>query len=218
MSLIKRLSATVTSSVERVVSKVENHDAIIDAALKDTRNAAARSRVRLARVQKDGKSLHERHAQLLAAAECWAKRARDIAATDQSRALECVRRRETCLAKAVSLEGSIAQHKALESKVADNLKQIEARIGEVSQQRNLMRSRQSVAEAMRVIQNVEGSSGSAIEETFDRWEINLGESEILAASAAPVDELEAGFASSEEDERLRAALGELLAGDAQAAP
>ena len=52
MSLIRRLSASITSSVDRAVSKVENHDAIINAALRDTQQAAARSRVRLERVRK----------------------------------------------------------------------------------------------------------------------------------------------------------------------
>ena len=52
MSLIRRISTSITSSVDRAVSKVENHDAIINAALRDTQQAAARSRVLLERVRK----------------------------------------------------------------------------------------------------------------------------------------------------------------------
>ena len=40
MSLIRRISTSITSSVDRAVSKVENHDAIINAALRDTQHAA----------------------------------------------------------------------------------------------------------------------------------------------------------------------------------
>ena len=54
MSLIRRISASITSSVDRAVSRVENHDAVINAALRDTQQAAARSRVRLERVRKEG--------------------------------------------------------------------------------------------------------------------------------------------------------------------
>ncbi len=64
MSLIRRISTSITSSVDRAVSKVENHNAIINAALRDTQRAAARSRVRLERVRRDGKSLRERQARL----------------------------------------------------------------------------------------------------------------------------------------------------------
>ena len=44
MSLFRRITTTVTSSVDKAVSKVENHDAIINAALRDTQQAAARAR------------------------------------------------------------------------------------------------------------------------------------------------------------------------------
>ena len=40
MSLIRRISTSISSSVDRAVSKVENHDAIINAALRDTQQAA----------------------------------------------------------------------------------------------------------------------------------------------------------------------------------
>ena len=61
MSLIRRISTSITSSVDRAVSRVENHDAIVNAALRDTQQAAARSRVRLERVRKDGRALKTRH-------------------------------------------------------------------------------------------------------------------------------------------------------------
>ena len=61
------------------------------------------------------------------------------------------------------------------------------RIGEIAQQRNMMRSRQSVAEAMRTINNIEGVSYGEIEDTFDRWEINLGETEILMGAVNQSD-------------------------------
>ena len=87
MSLIRRISTSITSSVDRAVSKVENHDAIIDAALRDTQQAAARSRVRLERVRKDGRNLKSRHADLQLAVSRWTERAKSIAADDESKAL-----------------------------------------------------------------------------------------------------------------------------------
>ena len=210
MSLIRRISATLTSSVDRAVSKVENHDAIVNAALRDTQQAAARSRVRLERVRKDGRALKARHQSLKDAHTRWTTRATSIAATDEAKALECLRRRKDCEAQIRNLQESIEKHEELESRIEEQVKKIEARISEVSHQRNMMRSRQSVAEAMRTIHNIEGVSYGEVEETFDRWEINLGETEILMGASSSVDRLDSEFLAEEDTEELRAELNLLL--------
>ena len=210
MSLIQRISATITSSVDRAVSKVENHDAIVATALRDTQRAAARSRVRLARVRKDGANLKTRYGELELASERWAERAKRIAAEDEGRALECLRRRKECEAQLAGLRESIARHDELEARIGEQVKKIEARVGEMTQQRNLMRSRQSVADAMRAIHDIEGSGAGDIEDTFDRWEINLGESEFLYSATNVTDTLDTAFIQEEEKVELRAELEELL--------
>jgi len=210
MSLIRRISTSITSSVDRAVSKVENHDAIINAALRDTQQAAARSRVRLERVRKDGHALKTRHANLQLAASRWTERARKIAATNEPKALECLRRRKDCEAQVENLQMSIEKHEELEARIAEQVKKIEARIGEVAQQRNMMRSRQSVAEAMRTINNIEGVSYGEIEDTFDRWEINLGETEILTGALSSSDPLDTEFLADEDMTELRAELSVLM--------
>lgn len=216
MSLIRRISTSISSSVDRAVSRVENHDAIINAALRDTQQAAARSRVRLERVRRDGHSLRTRHANLKQAVCRWTVRAKNIAADDEAKALECLRRRKDCQVQIQSLEFSIAKHDELEARIAEQVQKIEARIGEVVQQRNMMRSRQSVAEAMRTINNVEGISYGEIEDTFDRWEINLGETEILLGASTHSDPLESAFLAEEEAAELRVELEELLQSDSEA--
>ena len=213
MSLIRRISTSITSSVDRAVSKVENHDAIINAALRDTQQAAARSRVRLERVRKDGRSLKTRHANLQQAVGRWNERARRIAADDETKALECLRRRKDCEMQLRKLEESIEKHEELEARISEQVKKIEARIGEIAQQRNMMRSRQSVAEAMRTINNIEGVSYGEIEDTFDRWEINLGETEILMGAMTDRDPLESEFMAEEDTAELRAELEDLLQSD-----
>jgi phage shock protein A len=213
MSLIRRISTSITSSVDRAVSKVENHDAIINAALRDTQQAAARSRVRLERVRKDGHSLKTRHANLQLAVARWTERAKSVAADDETKALECLRRRKDCDMQSRHLEVSILKHDELETRIEEQVKKIEARIGEVSQQRNMMRSRQSVAEAMRTINNIEGISYGEVEDTFDRWEINLGETEVLMGAGANTDSLDTAFLAEEDSVELRAELSELLQTD-----
>ena len=210
MNLIRRISASLTSSVDRAVSKVENHDAIINAALRDTQQAAARSRVRLERVRRDGQNLKERHDKLQTAVSRWTERARSIAATDEAKALECLRRRKDCEAQLITLRGSIEKHDELEARITEQVKKIESRIGEVAQQRNMMRSRQSVAEATRTINNIQGVSYGEIEDAFDRWEINLGETEILTGASTTSDPLDTAFLAEEDMTELRIELSELL--------
>ncbi len=213
MNLIQRISTSITSSVDRAVSKVENHDAIINAALRDTQQAAARARVRLERVRKDGHQLKTRYADLQQAALRWTDRARLVAADDEPKALECLRRRKECEKQIATLEESIEKHDELEERIAAQVKKIESRIVEVAQQRNMMRSRQSVAEAMRTINNIEGVSYSDVEDTFDRWEINLGETEILMNATSRVDPLESSFLADEDMAELRAELADLVSAD-----
>lgn len=213
MSLIRRISASFTSSVDRAVSRVENHDAVINAALRDTQQAAARSRVRLARVRKDGHNLRDRKTNLETAVSRWTERARTVASEDEAKALECLRRKKECEAQLRNLDVSIGKHDELESRIVDQVKKIESRIGEVSQQRNMMRSRQSVAEALRTINDIEGVSYGEIEDTFDRWEINLGETEIQVGVGSPSDSLETTFIAEEEKAELKAELDLLLNSD-----
>jgi len=210
MSLFRRISTTFTSSVDRAVSKVENHDAIVEAALRDTRKAAARSRVRLERVRKDGRALKDRYQSLQTARSSWTERAKGIAATDEAKALECLRRRKACDAQLVSLQDSIEKHDELETRIAEQVKKIESRIGEVSEQRNMMRSRQSVADAMRAIHNIEDVSYGGVEDTFDRWEINLGETEILTGANTTPDSLDSEFLAEEDAAELKAELENLM--------
>ena len=213
MSLIRRISTSISSTVDRAVSRVENHDAIINAALRDTQQAAARSRVRLERVRKDGHSLRTRRGNLEIAVTRWTERAKSTAATDETKALECLRRKKDCEKQLANLKVSIEKHDELESRIVDQVKKIEARIGEVAQQRNMMRSRQSVAEAMRTINDIEGVSYGEIEDTFDRWEINLGEAEILMGVDASADPLDNAFMAEEETAELKAELEILLNSD-----
>ena len=210
MSLFRRISASITSSVDRAVSKVENHDAIINAALRDTQRAAARGRVRLERVRKDGEALRTRQASLQEAVGLWTERARSVARDDEPKALECLRRRKACEQQLRALQGSIGKHEELEARISEQVRKIEARIGEVTHQRNMMRSRQSVADAMRTIHDIEGVSYGDIEDTFDRWEINLGETEILTGATDHTDPLESAFLAEEDTAGLRAELAQLM--------
>ena len=86
MSLFKRLSATLVSRIDQVVGEIENHDAVIQAALHDVRRKVAEARVRLTQVQRESERLQERIDEQQQHAEHWRERARETAGSDEHRA------------------------------------------------------------------------------------------------------------------------------------
>ena len=210
MNIFSRLQATISAGLDNAVSQVENHDAVVEAALKDARSAAARARVRLSRVQKEESNMRTKLTELENMQQKWTDRAVRTAQEDQTQALECVKRKNACEQQIVQTRDAIARHKQLESNVGSSVDRIEQRITELTQQRNLMRSRHSAADAMRVINKIEGDCADGIDDTFERWEMLVAETEYMAGSNNEVDILNESYAKDEDNESLKAELDDLL--------
>ncbi len=209
MSLIKRFSATLFSHVDEAVSRMENHDAVIEASLRDTRRAAAQAKARLARARGDGERLRAKLASLRDAEHIWVQRARSAADSDEETALECLRRRRGCKRHVVELESTLERHAEVERRLGADIGKLEARLGDIAQQRNLMRTRQSAAEAMRNINALDAVAGSDLEDSFERWETQITEAELAAGRPDLADPLEREFLDAEEREALRIELTHL---------
>ncbi|MBX2870242.1 MAG: PspA/IM30 family protein [Acidiferrobacterales bacterium] len=210
MSLIKRISATLTASVDNLVDQVENHDAVIEASIKKVRQAAADTRVRLGRLQKDRQRLEQQINETKVSIRKWQDRALSTADEDQKKALQCLQRKKEAERSLQQLEQSLSAHKSTERQVADNLKQIESRITEMNLQRNNFRSRESAAKANQVIQKLDSVAGNGIEDTFDRWESALLSQESYTPIVNPEDEFDDEFNESEVQEELELELQELI--------
>jgi hypothetical protein len=85
---------------------------------------------------------------------------------------------------------------------------LNAQLSELSERRNLMRTRQSRAEAAHGMVNANRPIGD-LEDVFERWEARVGEIEIAAESDTAIDAFEASFESAEEDAELLIELEEL---------
>ncbi|MEM7083081.1 MAG: PspA/IM30 family protein [Pseudomonadota bacterium] len=210
MRLLHRITSTITAKMDQAITRVENHDAIIQAAIKRTQHNAATARVRLARVQKDGELLRKKHEAAQQAAADWARRARDRADDDRSTALECVRRHRLANDQLDKLAESLTQHAALEKQVTLTLHDLHERIAHMNQQRNMFRSRESVADAKRIINELDGNGSLDIDDTFERWEVMIAESEFDGTLPASIDDLEASFIQEEDRTELEAGLERLL--------
>jgi len=202
MNLLRRITATINATMNDVVGRVEDHDAIIDASLQQCRQAAARTRTRLTKVKRDGAQLQSKRDKLVEDIALWTERAIDNADADEEIALNCLKRKKWAETERGRLEGMILEHTEIESSLQARLEQIEARLREINLKRNSMRSRQSLAEAMQIMEKLDGDSGSTVDDTFERWETVLLERELFASDECTKDRFEMQFVEQEERESL----------------
>ena len=213
MSLFKRLSATLVSRIDQVVGEIENHDAVIQATLNDVRRKVAEARVRLASVQREADRLGESVGEQQAQADLWRRRARETAATDESKAVECLRRARRCDREAERLREAQQQYAQAADRLAQEIDTSEQRLRAMKQRLTLMRARQSSGSALGATSEADSDVIRQLENSFERWEINISQLESSVDDAPRSDTLERDFLSREEEADLREELGRLLGGE-----
>jgi phage shock protein A len=212
MKGLKRFTASIVSSFESVVGQLENHEALVGVAIREAEEAAGRAKGQLSRVQRDGHAMRKRHQELRERIEVWQGRAVRCAPVDEEKAIECVRRRQRLLAQAAGQEEQIVRHGTLEKQLAADLASVQEKLVALRQQRNLLRTRQSRAEALRLLQSVDSVAMGEIDDIFDRWEGKISGLEMFSelSSSQLEDDLEAQFSTAEEDDELRKVLTALV--------
>lgn len=211
MNRVKRLTACITSSFDWMISQVENHEALIDSAIQDVNHSGAKAKAQLSRVVQDGKGMRRKLLELKDAEDQWRERAKKIAAEDQTKALECVKRLKKIQKEVAQLEEQEREHSKIEKQLRVDLGSIEERLGQLKRQRNLMRTRQTRAEALRALKDNDSEIITEIDDIFERWETKVNEYEMLAScSAESTDPLEDEFLEEEEIKELKGELDRLL--------
>lgn len=213
MNILQRITASFSGSIENAVSQLENHEAVVHAALKDTRAMAAKAKVRLARVKQDGDKLNSKLTKLQRMETVWAERAVSVPASDEKKALECVKRRNYCLAEIETTTKAITEHKKQEQNLRETVSSIEARIGEIENAKNLLRTRQTTAEAQRAVVKLESSSSLAVDDVLERWEMSILQTEYDGSINSQIDDLDMEFEELETAEELKAQLEVLRKSD-----
>ena len=208
MNSLRRLTASILSSFEGVIGQLENHEALVTTAIREAEQAAGRARAQLCRVQKDGLAMRTRVEELREQASTWEERAKRIATQDEAKALECVRRRQRHLAEAAKIEEQAVGHVKLERQLNADLAVVQEKLTALRHQRNIMRTRESRAEALRVVHSVDSSTIGEIDDIFDRWETRISacEHHVESSISIDVDELNQEFTSKEEEGELHAIL------------
>ena len=210
MSLFKRLSATLVSRIDQVVGEIENHDAVIQATLNDVRRKVAQARVRLGQVQREAERLRGHIDEQQQHAERWRRRARATADSNERKALECLRRARQCGQEAERLRTAQLQYTQTTERLEKDIDSSEQRLRAMKQKLTLMRARESSGTALHATSETDGDTIRQLEDSFERWEINISQLEMALDQAAPADPLEREFIDSEEETALRDELAELV--------
>jgi phage shock protein A len=203
---MQRWKISVTSWVDGVLAQIENHEATVSSAITRVRQSTARARVQLKRVERDQRELCDTLRREEQAVDAWRRRAKLSA--DEDEALECLRRHKLAAQRVEALRRRLEEHERSHKELSEGIRQLNTRLGELNERRNMMRTRQSRAEAAHGMADAHGPLGD-LEEVFDRWETRVGEIEIAAECEPPVDAFETRFESEEEVVALRAELDEL---------
>lgn len=209
MNLFRRLGATVTGTIEGAVAQLENHEAVVREALKETRTAAARAKVQLARVQTNCETLRNKLHDLHDAEQAWSRRALELAGSDEGKALECIRRRNQCGSEQAAVARTLADHERQEKQLAATVKGIESRLREIEHTSSLLRSRQSTAQAERAICRLEAGSACDIDDVIERWKTRIVEAEYEGCGYSQLDTFEADFREQEDLTQLKSQLQDL---------
>jgi phage shock protein A len=221
MSRFKQWSTVFLSRVDSVVSRLENHEALVDSAIDEVRHSLAKAKVQLGRVRHDRETLQRRHHQALAAVHSWTERATSIAAEDEQRALECLRRKHGSAREAAGLESRLAEQVQVEERLVADIAAVEERLTRLLHQRNLLRTRESTAAAKGAMASATSPFGEDVGEVLERWEMQVVEAELgnsyigpdTSSGAAVADSFGDSFAAEEEQRALREELRELTQGE-----
>jgi len=208
MNRMKRWTMSVTSWVDGMLAQVENHEAAVSSAIERVRQSTARARVQLKRVERDQQALRDTLLEEEEAIDAWRRRAKS--AEEESVALECLRRHKAAERRVVRLRQRLDEHERCHKELSDGIRVLNGRLCELTERKNLMRTRQSRAQAAHGMASTTGPIGD-LEDVFERWETRVGEIEIASECVEPIDAFEAELEAVEESAKLRLELEELRA-------
>ncbi|HQU61646.1 MAG: PspA/IM30 family protein [Nitrosomonas sp.] len=216
MSILKRLSTTLISRIDRVVTEIENHDAVIQAALNEMNSKMAKAKIALNQACRERDRIKTELETQQSNVHRWQERAIICAKTDESKALECLRRSHKSRDRAAMLQKSLDEYTRSIEKMTGNIQSSAQRLNEMKQRLTLMRAKQATSKTDATAHSNCGDAESIVEDTFNRWEMHLNHDDIpLDCTTDDMDELEHAFITQEQQNDLRSELTALLTREKQ---
>lgn len=211
MSIVKRITTTLFARIDQVVGELENHDALINAAITEQRKKIAAAKVQLAKIRGNEQELRRQTAQLKLHEKRWGQRAIQEAEKDETRALACMQRKIATQAEITKLEKMQQEYLHTSEKMSVDISRCEDDLKNMMQKQDLMRARQTSVDAMNVINQMGNGNFDNLQHSFERWETRITHSEMLAGSLDESDPLEHEYLNAENEQNLRLELQLLLA-------
>ena len=211
MSLFKRTFTGIYHKVDQLVGEIENHDAQIQAAIGEQKNTLAAAKVQLQKIRHSEQKIKDQLAELSIDEHKWAQRATQEAKSDEHRALTCLQRRQRIRQQKTKLEHMLYEYQLSSTRIKRDVEQCEDTLENMIQKHQILRARQSTADALRIIDRESQTQAHNVESSFDRWEVKIAQGEYTVDKYdSEIDELEQAYLSEENELELRAELAELL--------
>lgn len=215
MAFVKRVRASLAARVDQLVGEIENHEAVIEAGIRDRRRAYAQAKIRLGRLRQEGEHLRRRIERCRSEASAWRDRA--LRSEDEEAGLECMRRYKRAAEQGHALTETLGPHAEVERRLAREIERMHQRVLTLEHRRHLLRSREAAADAAVRIRVNAPDTSLDLEDALERWEVRVVEGELGCDAGPEGDSFEASFLAEEERTALRTELAALKAG-AQAVP
>ncbi|TQV76796.1 hypothetical protein FLL45_02235 [Aliikangiella marina] len=213
MSILKRLSVTLFSRLDNVVSDIENHDAIIEAAIEEQAKKIANAKVQLLHLNRRKSSVLQQLKNANEERERWQQRALNEAKVNESKALECIRRRKNAEQQIEKLKQSESEYVTAAEKLSRDIQHSEEELTDIKQKRQLLKARESSAKVRSEFTPNANANLKQAEKAFDRWEANLMESPLEIEEALLVDDFEQAYQAEEKENELKEELAQLIRSD-----
>ena len=169
MNFFKRLSVSVRSQLDETVSRIENHDAVIDAALQESRDSIARLKLQQSHLSRKVQTIDTQLEKLGGDEQSWIRRAKSLAKTDEEHALACLDRRERCAKQIEQLKNKRDKCTEMEIQFANKISELEQKL--IDDERRLLefRGRDLSAKAEHVNPSFLARKIPVSQSAKDRW-------------------------------------------------
>ena len=218
MNLFKRATISLVSTVDKTVSRLEDHDALVSAKITDMSQHIARSKMEVNKVEKADAQLQQQMQSLQQDMANWEQRATETAQTDRTKALDCLQRRNHCETQLNSIKTQRQVQAQLKQDMQARLVQMQNQLTTVKQQQTQLRNRSSQAEVERIARQNNTGATDEIDAVFNRWEEKVMIRELSHDAindptnyhSPQQDALESEFLAQEQQEALSSQLDGML--------
>ncbi len=191
MPIFEKVKRILKSNINDLLDRGEDPEKILNQLLEDMQHELKEVKIQVAAAIRDGNKFEAQHKENLESAEKWERRAIVfIQNSDDVRAKEALRRKQSFTDLAESFRKQFEAQKESVSVLKDGLATLEAKIEEAKNKRTLLMARQKRAEAERTIhQTMSGIADSNALSVFDRIEDRVLDAEANAEALSEMRQL-----------------------------